>query len=133
MKAVKARVTRALPVGAYLNVADNSGARIVQIIAVKGYKGVRRRYPAAGVGDMVIVTVKEGKLELLGQVMKAIIIRQKKEYRRPNGMRIKFEDNACVIVKDEHGNPKGTIIRGPVAREAVERWPEIGKIATIIV
>jgi len=133
MKAVKARVTRALPVGAYLNVADNSGARIVQIIAVKGYKGTRKRYPAAGVGDMVIVTVKEGKLELLGQVMKAIIIRQRKEYRRPNGMRIKFEDNACVIVKDEHGNPKGTIIRGPVAREAVERWPEIGKIATIIV
>ncbi len=133
MKAVKAKVTRALPVGAYLTVADNSGAKEVQIIGVIGYKGVRRRLPAAGVGDMVVVTVKKGKLELLGQVMKAVIIRQRKEYRRANGIRVKFEDNACVIVKDDLGTPKGTMIKGPVAKEAAERWPEIAKIASIIV
>ena len=70
---------------------------------------------------------------MLGQVFRAVIVRQRKEYRRPDGTRVKFEDNACVIVKDEYGTPKGTVIRGPVAREAVQRWPEIGKQATIIV
>jgi len=133
MKAVKAKIVRALPVGAYLKVADNSKARIVQIIGVVGYKGVKRRLASAGVGDMVVVTVKEGDLSLIGKVMKAVIIRQKKEYRRANGIRVKFEDNACVIVKDDIGTPAGTIIKGPVAKEVVERFPEIGKIASIIV
>ncbi len=132
MRAVKASVTRALPVGAILNVADNSGAKKVEIIAVKGYRGVRKRLPAAGVGDMVVVSVKEGVAKLRKQVVKAVIIRQRKEYRRPNGMRIKFEDNAAVIVNDD-GTPRGSEIKGPVAREAVERWPDIGKIASLIV
>ncbi len=133
MKAIKSSVTRALPVGAYLKVADNSKAQIVQMIGVIGYKGVKRRLASAGVGDMILVTVKKGDLSLQGKVWKAIIVRQKKEYRRANGMRIKFEDNACVLVKDERGTPMGTIIKGPVAREAVERWPDLGKIATIVV
>ena len=133
MKPIKAKVVRALPVGAYLKVADNSKAKVVQIIGVKGYKGVKRRLPAAGVGDLVRVTVKEGDLSLVGKVMWAVIIRQKKEYRRYNGIRVKFEDNACVLVKDEYGTPVGTIIKGPVALEAVQRFPEIGKIATIVV
>lgn len=63
----------------------------------------------------------------------AVIVRQKKEYRRPDGMRIKFEDNAAVVLKDDKGNPKGTIFKGPIAREAAERYPGIAKIATIIV
>ena len=133
MKAIKAKVTRALPVGAYLKVADNSKAKVVQLIGVKGYKGVKRRLASAGVGDLVIVTVKEGDLSLVGKVMLAVIIRQRKEYRRANGWRIKFEDNACVLVKDERGTPMGTIIKGPVAQEAVQRFPEIGKIASIVV
>jgi len=64
--------------------------------------------------------------------LKAVIIRQRKEYRRPDGTRVKFEDNAAVIV-DKNGNPKGSEIRGPVAREAAERFPKIGSIATIVV
>jgi large subunit ribosomal protein L14 len=112
--------------------ADNTGARELEIIAVKGYKGVRRRYPAAGVGDIVVVTVKKGTPDIRKQVHYAVIIRQRKEYRRPDGTRVKFEDNAAVIT-DDKGNPKGSEIRGPVAREAAERFPKIGSIASIIV
>jgi large subunit ribosomal protein L14 len=112
--------------------ADNTGARELEIIAVIGYKGVRRRYPSAGVGDMVVVSVKKGTPDIRKQVHYAVIIRQRKEYRRPDGTRVKFEDNAAVIV-DPKGNPKGTEIRGPVAREAAERFPKIGSIATIVV
>lgn len=132
MKALKAKIPRALPTGAMLVCADNSGAREVQIISVIGYKGVRRRYPAAGIGDMVVVSVKKGLPEIRKQVHYAVIIRQRKEFRRPNGERIKFEDNAAVLV-NEKGEPKGTEIRGPVAREAAERFAKIATIATTIV
>jgi len=132
MKAVKARVTKAIPVGSYINCADNTGAKILQVISIRGYKGVRRRYPSAGVGDMVKVTVKEGDIKIRNQVFDAVIIRQKKEYRRKEGIRICFEDNAAVLVTPE-GEPKGTEIKGPVAREAVERFSSLGKIATMVV
>ncbi len=133
MKAISSKVTKALTIGSYLKVADNSKAKVVQIIAVPGYKTTKREYAKAGVGDLVSVTVKEGDLSLVGKVMNAVIIRQRKEYRRKDGTRIKFEDNACVLLKDDEGTPAGTIIRGPVAREVIERWPELGKIASIIV
>lgn len=132
MKAVKARITKALPVGAYINCADNTGAKILQIITVMGYKGKRRRIPKAGVGDMVKCTVKEGDVKIRKQVVNAVIIRQRAEYRRKDGTRIKFEDNAAVIV-DDKGEPKGTEIKGPVAKEAVERFSALGRIASIVV
>lgn len=132
MRARRAVVPRCLPTGARLVCADNTGARELEIIAVKGYKGVRRRYPAAGVGDIVIVSVKKGSPDIRKQVHYAVIVRQRKEYRRPDGTRVKFEDNAAVIT-DPNGNPKGSEIRGPVAREAAERFSKIGSIATIIV
>ena len=132
MRARRAVVPRCLPTGARLVCADNTGARELEIIAVKGYKGVRRRYPAAGVGDIVVVSVKKGSPDIRKQVHYAVIVRQRKEYRRPDGTRVKFEDNAAVIT-DPNGNPKGSEIRGPVAREAAERFSKIGSIATIIV
>jgi large subunit ribosomal protein L14 len=132
MKGVKARITRALPVGSYVICADNTGAKLLQIISVHGYKGVRRRMPKAGVADMVKVSVKEGDVKIRKQILNAVIIRQKAEYRRPNGMRIKFEDNAAVIV-DDKGEAKGTQIKGPVAKEAAERFPSIRKIASLVV
>lgn len=132
MKAVKARIKKALNVGSYVVCADNTGAKILQIISVIGYKGRRRRQPKAGVGDMVKCTVKEGDVKIRKQIVNAVIIRQKAEYRRLNGLRVKFEDNAAIIV-DEEGNPKGTIIKGPVAKEAVERFSGIGKIASMVV
>jgi len=132
MKPVRARITRSLPTGSILNCADNTGAKTLKIIAVKGYKGVRRRLGSAGVADMVVCSVKRGDVKIRKQVVHAVIIRQKKEYRRLNGLRVKFEDNAAIIV-DEKGNPKGSQIKGPVAKEVVERFSTIGKIATIVV
>ena len=101
MKAIKARITRALPSQAVILTCDNSGAKVIKIISVKGHKTVKGRIPAAGVGDLVLASVKKGKLEMRKTVVPAVIVRQKKEYRRPDGTRIKFEDNAVVVCKDE--------------------------------
>ena len=79
-----------------------------------------------------MTTVKKGKPEIRKQVVFAVIVRQKKEFRRNDGIRVKFEDNAAVVLKDEKGNPKGTIFKGPIAKEACERWPAIAKVAQII-
>ena len=133
MKAVQARITRGLPVGSIIPTCDNSGAKIIKIFGVKGHKTVKGRLQAAGVGDLVVASVKSGKPDMRKQVVFAVIVRQKKEYRRPNGLRVKFEDNAAVILKDDKGNPKGTIFKGPIAKEACERWPGIAKLASIIV
>ncbi len=132
MRAKKARIPRGLPTGARLICTDNTGARELEIIAVRGYKGVRRRYPSAGIGDIVVVSVKKGSPDIRKQIQYAVIVRQRKEYRRPDGTRVRFDDNAAVIT-DPNGNPKGSEIRGPVAREAAERFSKIGSIATIIV
>ena len=135
MKGVKAKVVKALQVGSELKVVDNSGAKKAQIIAVLKYKSTRKRLPKAGVGDIVVVSIKEGSIPgMQKNVAYAVIVRQKKEYRRYNGIRVRFEDNACVILKDlESLEPRGSVIKGPVAREVVERFPAIGKVATIIV
>jgi large subunit ribosomal protein L14 len=119
-------------IGTRLKVADNSGAKEVMVIGVPGLRTRLRRVPRATVGDLVIVTVKRGATELLGQVMRAVVVRQKKPYKRLDGTWIAFEDNACVIVTPE-GTPKGSEVRGPIAKEAAERWPTIANIATIVV
>ena len=133
MKAIKSNVVKALPVGTYVETCDNSGAKIVKIFSVIGHKTKKGKKPAAGVGDLVMVAVKRGKPEMRKQVAFAIVVRQKKEYRRADGMRIKFEDNAVVVLKDEKGNPKGTIFKGPIAKEVADRWPAVAKIASIII
>ena len=98
-----------------LNVADNSGAKLVECIKVIG--GSKRRY--AGIGDIIVVAGKEAlptSVIKKGTVEKAVIVRVSKEYRRPDGTYIRFDDNACVII-DDNKNPKGKRIFGPVARE----------------
>ncbi len=133
MKAIKANVTRALPLGAYVETCDNSGAKVIKIFSVVGLKTTKGRIPAASVGDIVMAAVKKGKPEMRKQVVFAIIVRQKKEYRRRDGTRVAFEDNSAVVLKDEKGNPKGTIFKGPIAKEAASRWPAVAKVATVIV
>lgn len=132
MKAVKARVSKGLQVGSYVSCADNTGAKVLQIISVMGYKGRRRRRGSAGVGDKVKCSVKVGDVRMRKQVVTAVIVRQRKEYSRPDGMRVQFEDNAAVLI-DEKDEPRGTAIKGPIAREAVERFPSLGKIASLVV
>ena len=102
-----------------LNVADNSGAKKVQCIKVLG--GSKRK--AAGVGDVVVVSVKDAlpnSAMRKGMVERAVIVRTKKEFRRPDGSYIRFDDNACVII-DANGLPQGRRIFGPVARELREK------------
>ena len=133
MQAVTSRVTRGIPLGAMLETCDNSGAKVLKIITVKGAKTRKGRIAAAGVGDLVQVSVKKGKPDMRKQVVYAVIVRQKKEFRRPDGTRLKFEDNAAVVLKDDKGNPKGTIFKGPVAKEVCDKWPGVAKVASIIV
>jgi len=132
MKAKLSRIPRSLQTGSMLTCADNTGARLVQIISVDRYHGVRRRQPRMGLGDLATISVKKGTPDMRKKMEKAVVIRQKKEFRRPNGLRVTFDDNAMVIV-NENGEPKGTEIKGPVAREVAERFPKIASMATIIV
>jgi large subunit ribosomal protein L14 len=108
-----------IQVESYLNVADNSGAKVVQCIKVLG--GSKRKY--AGIGDIVVVAVKDAlptSTIKKGTVERAVVVRTHKEYRRPDGTYIRFDDNACVII-DANQNPKGKRIFGPVARELREK------------
>lgn len=132
MKAISAKVTRGLNIGSEVIAADNSGARIVRITSVKHGKTKKGRQQYAKVGDFVKVSCRKGKPEMKGVVFDAIVIRQKKSYRRLTGERVRFEDNAVALLKDEKGNPKGTQIKGPVAREVAERWKEVAKIAQFV-
>lgn len=107
-----------IQVQSMLRAADNTGARKLMCIRVTG--GSVRRY--ASLGDVVIASVKEatpGGVVKKGDVVRAVIVRTKKEVRRPDGSYIKFDENAAVIIKDD-GTPRGTRIFGPVARELRE-------------
>ncbi|KAJ3191642.1 hypothetical protein HDU82_003523, partial [Entophlyctis luteolus] len=139
----KFRMTLGLPVGAVMNCADNSGAKNLYVMAVKGIGSRLNRLPAAACGDMVLATVKKGKPDLrkkgknpntnsivsqfcfrLGIVMPAIVVRQRKPWRRQDGVFLYFEDNAGVIVNPK-GEMKGSAITGPVAKECADLWPKI--------
>jgi large subunit ribosomal protein L14 len=132
MKAVSSRPTEGLNLGAVVTAADNSGAKIVKVVSVKRAKAKKSKQVAAKIGDWVKVSVKKGVPEMKGKVFDAVVIRLKKPWRRKTGERIAFEDNAVAILKDEKGNPKGTQIKGPVAREVQERWLQVSKIASIV-
>jgi len=102
-----------------LAVADNSGARRLKVIRVLG--GSYRRY--AGIGDVVVASVKEaipGGVVKEGEVVKAVIVRTKKEVKRADGSAIRFDSNAAVVLNNQ-GEPRGTRVFGPVARELRER------------
>ena len=132
MEAMNADVTQGLEKGSLVQCADNTGARELKIVSVAGYSGTKNRHPKAGLGDKVTVSVTKGTPEMRRQVLEAVIIRQRKPIRRPDGTRLKFEDNAAVIV-DENEDPRGTELKGPIAREVAERFGTIASAATMIV
>nr|Q9XEK8.1 RecName: Full=Large ribosomal subunit protein uL14; AltName: Full=60S ribosomal protein L23; AltName: Full=L17 [Syntrichia ruralis]AAD23966.1 ribosomal protein L17 [Syntrichia ruralis] len=127
----KFRMSLGLPVGAVVNCADNTGAKNLYVIS-SGVRGRLNRLPAAAVGDMVMATVKKGKPDLRKKVMPAVIVRQRKPWRRKDGVFMYFEDNAGVIV-----NPKGEMnpsaITGPIGKECADLWPRIASAANAIV
>lgn len=124
----KFRISLGLPVGAVINCADNTGAKNLFVIAVYGIRGRLNRLPSAGVGDMFVCSVKKGKPELRKKVLQAVVIRQRKLFRRKDGTFIYFEDNAGVIVNNK-GEMKGSAITGPVAKECADLWPRIASNA----
>ena len=132
MKAVPGRHMRGLPIGARLTCVDNTGAKVIQIIMVLKFHSKLRRYPCASVGDMVIASVKKGTPEMRKQFFPAVIVRQRRPFRRPDGTMVQFEDNAAVITTPT-GETKGSDIKGPVAREAAERFPRIAAAASTII
>ena len=111
-----------------LKVADNTGAKIVQCIRVLG--GSQKRY--AEIGDIIVVAVKKaepGKIVKTHDVVRAVIVRQRKPYRRKDGSYIRFDENTCVILDGKTKNPKGGRIIGPIPRELKERG--FDKIASL--
>ncbi len=132
MKTISAKVTKGIRIGTSLNCIDNTGAKKLEVISVKGFKGTRRKTPQAGIGHIVICTVKKGNQKIMHEIVKAVVVRQKMAYRRPNGTHIKFDDNAAVLVDDKL-EPRGKDIKGAVAKEVIERFPTIGKISKIII
>merc|ERR1711959_828060 len=128
----KGRLTLGLPIGAVINCADNTGAKNLCIIAVIGKESRLNRLCAAAPGDMVMATVKKGSPDLRKKVTKAVVIRQRKIFRRPEGSSIYFEDNAGVIV-NQKGDMKGSTIAGPVAKECADLWEKIREKAMAIV
>ncbi|XP_062943614.1 large ribosomal subunit protein uL14-like [Cynocephalus volans] len=128
----KFRISLGLPVGAVINYADNTRAKNLYIISVKGIKGPLNRLPTADVGDMLMAIVKKGKPELRNVVTLFSGIQQQKSYRRTYRVFHYCEDNAGVIV-DNKGEIKGCAITGPVAKECVDLWPRIVSNAGSIV
>ena len=126
------KISRGLSAGTILRCADNTGARELRLVQVMGYKGRLRRYPSAAIGDRITVSVKHGTPDMRKKIFQAVIVRQRKPFRRVDGVWIHFEDNAGVIITPD-GEMKGSEIRGPVAKEAAERWPRIASAASIII
>jgi len=126
------KISRGLPAGSILKCADNTGAKELRLIQAMGYKGRLRRIPSAAVGDRITVSVRHGTPDMRKKIFHAVVVRQRKPYRRAEGVWVQFEDNAAVIITPD-GEMKGSDIRGPVAKEAAERWPRIASAASIII
>jgi large subunit ribosomal protein L14 len=124
--------SRGLNTTSILRCTDNTGARKLRLVQVNSYKGRLRRYPSATVGDKITVSVRQGAPDMRKKIFQAVIVRQRKPFRRIDGVWVEFEDNAAVIITPE-GEMKGSEIRGPVAREAAERWPRIASASSTIV
>jgi large subunit ribosomal protein L14 len=132
MKQISANPTKGLVTKTRCFCTDNSGAKIVEIISVLNIKTRKRQFPSAGIASLVNVVVKKGSPSMKKKVEKAVIVRVKKEYRRKNGIRICFEDNA-VVLTDAKGFPKASEVKGCVAKEVGERFPKIAGLASAVI
>jgi len=128
----KAKISTCIPTLAVINCCDNTGAKNLYVIAVTMIGSRLNRLPAGSVGELFLASVKKGKPELRKKVIPAVIVRQRKAYRRREGHFLYFEDNAGVIVNNK-GEMKGSAITGPVAKECAELWPKIAGAASSIV
>ncbi len=132
MKALSTTISRSLIPGSVITCADNSGARTLMIINKIGKAGRKGRLAASGLGDIVIASVKSGTPAYVKKKVRVVIIRQKQPIRRADGLRVKFEDNAGILVT-ETNLPVGTEVKGAMAREIVERYIKLAGIASRVV
>ena len=132
MKAIAAHIYGGMHPGSILKVDDNSGAKMLRMVSKAKYRGRRGRLADIGVGDIFSAAVIQGKVDMRKKIVRAVVIRQKKEYRRFTGERIAFEDNACVLI-NEKNEPQASEIKGVVAKEVAERFPKIATIAKNVV
>ncbi|HVC58643.1 MAG TPA: uL14 family ribosomal protein [Candidatus Acidoferrales bacterium] len=133
MKGLSTRVTKTLIPGSRLTCADNSGAKILMIINRVGKGGNRKgRNSKSGIGDIVTASVKVGTPQYVKKKVRVVIIRQKQPMRRANGMRIRFADNAGILIT-ETNLAVGTEVKGAMAREIVERYVKLAGIASRVV
>ncbi|XP_057963080.1 large ribosomal subunit protein uL14-like [Malania oleifera] len=128
----KFRMSLGLLVATTMSCADNTRAKNLYIISVKGIKGRLNRLPSACVWDMVMATVKKGKPDLRKKVMPTVIVRQRKPWRQKDGIYMYFEDNAGVIVNPKE-EMKGSAITGPIGKECADLWPMIAGATNAIV
>lgn len=132
MKAIAANIHTGISTGTLVKVDDNSGAKLLRVLSKARYKGVRGRRPTVGVADIFQGAVVEGKPDMRKKIMRAVLVRQKKEFRRHTGERVKFEDNSCVLITDKN-EPQATEVKGVIAREVAERFPKIATIAKNVI
>jgi len=132
MKAIAASMYGGLHPGSIIKVDDNSGAKSIRIIAKEKYRGRRGRNADIGIGDTFVGAIILGKVEMRKKILRAVIVRQRKEYRRFTGERIRFEDNACVLITDKN-EPQASEIKGVVAKEVAERFPKVATISKNVV
>ncbi|MCL4382005.1 uL14 family ribosomal protein [Candidatus Marsarchaeota archaeon] len=132
MKGIATRVSKSLVPGSILTCADNSGAKTLMVINKIGKAGRRGRLPTMGIGDVIKASVKNGTPQYSGKTVRVIIIRQRQPIRRASGLRIKFEDNAGILVSDTN-LPIGTEVKGPMAREVIERFVKIAPVASRVI
>ena len=134
MKGISTNIIKTLIPGTVLTCADNSGAyefRIIHMIG-KGGGGKHGKLAAAGIGDLVSASVRKGTATYLKKPVRVVIVRQKAPIRRANGMRVRFEDNAGIMLGDDN-LPVGTEVKGAIAREVVERFVKVAGVASRIV
>lgn len=132
MRGVASKVPKTLIPSSVLVCADNSGAYTVMIINKIGKQGSKGRLSKSGIGDIVSASVKSGNPQYIKKVVRAVIIRQKQPIRRSDGMRVKFEDNAAILINDTN-LPIGTAVKGPIAREVIARYAKIANVASRVV
>jgi large subunit ribosomal protein L14 len=132
MKGLSSNISKTLVPSSLLTCADNSGALMFKMINKIGKGGRKGRLSAAGVGDIIRASVIKGSPTYIKKPVRVVIIRQKDEIRRSNGMRVMFEDNAGIMIGDDN-LPIGTEVKGAMAREVVERFMKIAGIASKVV
>ncbi|MCL5112063.1 MAG: uL14 family ribosomal protein [Candidatus Marsarchaeota archaeon] len=132
MKSVSSKISKSLIPSSVLTCADNSGAKTLMIINKVGKAGRKGRLAASGIGDIVMCSVKSGSPQYIKKKVRVVIIRQKQPMRRSSGMRVRFEDNAGILIT-ESDLPVGTEVKGAMAREVVERYIKLAGIASRVV